>query len=136
MKKGFFLLTVAIISASSFAQSKQSSQTKSQTVRGRAIDRDSEEPLVGATIVAVFGEKQSYGICDTLGYYSFKVPVGRCDISVSYIGYKPQAIKNLMMYSGKETVLDFLLEQNAMELGTITIVAKTKKAGSINDIVT
>lgn len=136
MKQLILLLITVTLWVPSLAQSSRGVQSEEQVIRGRVIDKESEVPLAGAAVMVLFGEKQSSGLCDTDGYYSLKVPIGRCDISVSYMGYEHQTIKNLMTYAGKETVLDFQMKPNVIEAQGVRIVIGPKKIGTIGDMAT
>jgi len=58
------------------------------------------------------------------GYYFFNsVPAGVYDVRVSYVGYKPKETRGFRVLSGQTVTLDFALEQTAVEIQEITVVA-------------
>ncbi len=106
-----------------------------QTIRGRIIDRDSYMPLVGATVVLLDSTVMKGTITDKDGYFNLEgIPVGRCGISVSYIGYKPQIINNLILKSGKELIINIELEENIEEMEEVVIRAFSGKENPVNDM--
>ncbi len=106
-----------------------------QTIRGRIIDKDSYMPLIGATVVLLDSTLTKGTIADEDGYFKLEgVPVGRCGISVSYIGYKPQVFNNLILKSGKELIINIELEENIEEMEEVVIRAFAGKENPINDM--
>ncbi|MCA9763709.1 MAG: TonB-dependent receptor [Gemmatimonadetes bacterium] len=58
------------------------------------------------------------------GYYFFNsVPAGVYDVRASYVGYKPTETRGFRVLSGQTVTLDFALEQTAVEIQEITVVA-------------
>jgi hypothetical protein len=106
-----------------------------QTIRGRVLDKDSHMPLIGATIVLLDSTLNKGTITDVEGYYKLEnVPVGRCGISVSYIGYTPETFNNLILRSGKELILDIVLEENIQWMDEVVIKAFAGKEDPLNDM--
>ncbi len=87
-------------------------QTPSQVIRGKVIDAETNIGLEGANII-VLNSDPLLGI--TTGKDgSFKiltVPVGRHSVKVSFVGYKTTVIPELLVSSGKETVITVELEE-------------------------
>ncbi len=83
MKK-LFLLLMAVLSIGMYA----SAQTR--TVNGTVIDAGTEEPLIGASVMAA-GEQQGVST-DYDGRFSLSVPANAKHLSVSYIGYETQQV--------------------------------------------
>lgn len=97
-------------------------QTPLQTIRGTVIDMDNEQPLVGATIKLVDQEKGT--ISDSLGTFRFEsIPVGRYQLEISYIGYETMVIPELLLSSGKETVVEVKIKELVSDLQTVTVRA-------------
>jgi hypothetical protein len=99
-----------------------SAQTPTQTVRGRVVGFENNEPLVGAS-VSLTGTKWAT-LTDTLGVFKIEnVPVGRYNLGVSCVGYKPYEIQEVWVQSGKELVLDISVNQSNQNLETFTTSA-------------
>jgi hypothetical protein len=106
-----------------------------QTIRGRVLDKDSHMPLIGATIVLLDSTLTRGTISDVEGYYALEnVPVGRCGISVSYMGYKPETYRNLILRSGKELILDVVMEENVQWMDEVVVKAFAGKEDPLNDM--
>jgi hypothetical protein len=112
-------------------------QTITQTVKGTIIDQANELPLPGATVVILHTEPLLGAASDANGNFRIeKVPVGRYDIKVSYLGYEPYMMKEIMIGSGKETVLNIRLKESPSELKAVEIKANTNKEQAINTMAT
>ncbi len=101
-------------------------QSVTQTVRGRVIDADSKFPLIGVSVVLLANDSSMIkGVTtDESGYYRITdVPLGRQTLKYSYIGYKNVILSNVMVTSGKEVILDVSLEESAMSLESVEVVA-------------
>lgn len=73
----FYILTFQLIA-----------QPYTQTVRGRVIDKQSQMPLIGATVILVESDPVKGATTDLDGYFILTgVPVGRQSFNVSFIGY-------------------------------------------------
>lgn len=96
-----------------------SAQTPTQTVRGRVLDFDNKETLVGASVS--LSDTKFITLTDTLGLFKMEnVPVGRYKLVVSFVGYKLFEISDIWVQSGKEVVLDLNLSTSTQNLETFT----------------
>jgi len=108
-----------------------------QNIRGTVIDKDTHVPLTGVTIYLSDSSKKVGTISDGDGNYCLKnIEVGRCGISVSSVGYKPQRYNNLKLISGKELIIDIELEKNIEELTEVIVSANTEKEHALNNMAT
>ena len=85
-------------------------------VKGRVIDANTGEALIGATVI--FGKGKGTAT-DFNGNYSFSIPEGERNIQVSYVGYKP--ITKAISFKGELVILDFKL--NTILLNEVSVVA-------------
>src|SRR4249920_2936218 len=82
------------------------SQSLTQTIRGTVVDKVSQSPLPGATIVLLHSNPLIGVATDPEGNFKLnKVPVGNHSIKVSFVGYKDITLPNIIVNSGKEIVL-------------------------------
>jgi len=110
---------------------------QTQTVRGRVIDRQSETPLIGATVLVIGAEPAIGATTDVDGRFALTaVPVGRQALQVTYLGYEPQTVPNLLITAGREVVLNLALEESLSAVEEVTIVARTNKDQPVNDMAT
>jgi hypothetical protein len=106
-----------------------------QTIHGRIIDKDTKVPIPGAAIIIEQLQPPIGAITDTLGYFILKsVPIGRYDIKVSCLGYKPYIIPELLVTSGKEPVLDVQLTESIINLEEVVIKPKIEKDKPTNSM--
>ncbi len=104
------------------------SQDYTQTIRGSVIDADTELPLQGATIVVTDVTPQKGTISDANGAFSFNnIPIGRHNLSITFIGYNPVALRNLSLGSAKELVLNVRMKEKITNLEEITVNAHARK---------
>ncbi len=96
------------------------------TIKGSITDKQTREPLTGAT-VQIVGTTQG-AIADMDGNYSLNVTNGIYTLSIKYIGYKDIVVNNVK--SGKaDVVLNFELESDAQALGEVSVVARKNLEG-------
>jgi hypothetical protein len=62
------------------------------------------------------------------------IGLGRQAIEISYIGYKPQVLNNLLVGSAKELVLNVQLEENAVSMEEVVVKAGKRKDRAQNDM--
>src|ERR1039457_356936 len=109
------------------------SQTPSQVIRGKVIDAVTKIGLEGANVI-VLNTDPVLGV-NTMQDGSFrilKVPVGRHSVKVSFVGYKTVVIPELLVSSGKETVLTFELEETVFSAKEVEVKAGIDKDKPIN----
>ena len=112
-------------------------QTVTQTIRGEVIDRDSRQPLIGATVVLLDTNNLVGTTTDIDGRFRLeKVPVGRIGLTINYVGYEPSVLTNLELTSGKELVLTVELSESVEQLQEVTISAERNKAEALNQMST
>ena len=126
--KHYYTIVLTFIATLAFAQNNK------QNIRGVIFDRLSQSPIVGATVQIYNAQKTT--ITDTSGIYSFtELNPGRYDLKVTYNGYKESFLSNIIVASGKETILDITLEEDFKSLKDV-VVKSSNKASSINKMAT
>lgn len=110
-------------------------QELTQTIRGKVVDKDTQIPLIGATIMRLGSNVNNGTITDINGDFSLNnVPVGRHDFRLNYIGYEPFVINELLVNSGKEVVLNIELTESVTQLEEIVVKPNTRKDMPLNDM--
>lgn len=112
-----------------------SAQELTQTIRGTVFEEVSEFPLPGVSIY-LLNTDPIIGTSSTIDG-SFKienVPVGRYDIKISFIGYEPITLPNVLVHTGKSTEVNIPLVESATQLEEIVVTATTPKDLPINDM--
>ncbi|GAA5521140.1 TonB-dependent receptor [Aliifodinibius salicampi] len=118
-----------------FAFAIQDIQAQTWTIRGTVTDALTDEPLPGAN-VTIPGTNPLIGTATNQDgeFELINVPLGRHDIKVSFLGYKPVIRTGVLVSSGKETVLHFELEEQVFEGEEITVSPEVDKAEPLNDM--
>lgn len=108
-------------------------QEITQTIRGVVVDKDSQITLPGAHLVIAGSNPPVGTVTGTNGEFSFeKLPVGRYNIIVYYMGYETQTVPNVLLNSGKETVLKIELTESVVKLNEVVISGKQIQSEAIN----
>lgn len=96
-------------------------QLNAQTIRGTVSDADTGQPLVGATVA--LNENQGGTTTDSTGQFRFTgLEIGRrYQLTVSFLGYAPVVLTEILVESGKEQLFDITLSQTNAELATVTV---------------
>ena len=119
---------------------------QTSTIRGVLLDKQSETPLIGATIQVIVPESvsaknanhvQQGAVTDADGRFAIRnVAVGRQALRISYLGYETQTIPNILVTAGKEVQLDLRLEESFNKMAEVVITAKTDKDKPMNEMAT
>jgi hypothetical protein len=121
MQKVIITISFVVYALFNYAQSNQ-------TVRGTVVDNESKYPLPGVTIQVITDPSVSMGaVTNVNGQFVIeKVPLGRQQIKVSFIGYSQQ-ILTVVVSAGKETVLNIEIEESSEMMDELKIVASENK---------
>lgn len=110
-------------------------QSLTQTIKGTVKDKDSQQPLIGAT-VAVVGTSLGT-VTDVEGVFRIKeVGVGRVSIQVSYLGYEPLFLNNREIVSAKELILSIEMQESIVDNEEVVISAERSKSQPNNELAT
>jgi hypothetical protein len=110
-------------------------QAPTQTVRGTVLDVDRRTPLVGATVVVAYTDPLLGAATDASGRFRIEgVPVGRHDFVVSYVGYEPRVLREVVVGSGRGVVLDVALREAAYQAGEVVVTAGAGRAGPLDPL--
>lgn len=130
------LITMLLVSLILTMATNLSAQDLTQTIRGKIVDTDTKSPIAFATIVVVGTEPLLGTTSDLDGYFTIKaVPLGRASIKISYIGFEDKLIPNLVVISGKETVLDIEMKESFETMNEVVISARQHKSELNNEMV-
>ncbi len=107
-------------------------QSLTQTIRGSVLDADSRLPLIGAT---VYMSPEIGTVTDENGQFRFgNVPVGRVELTLTYVGYENLQVPNIVVNSGKEVVLNLLMQESAVKMAEVTVTATRNKGEALNEM--
>mgnify|MGYP006286109111 CR=1 FL=1 len=134
--KLFLLNGVMIfVLANIFLLNESIAQNPVQTFRGRVLDAYTELPLPGATVVIEHSDPLRGTATDTNGTFRIEnLPIGRLNIKVSMVGYQPLTLRNLLLVSGRELVLDIKLEEQVYLLEDVVVRPEIRKDQPLNEM--
>ena len=95
------------------------------TIKGTITDRQTKEPLTGATVQV--SRTVQGAVADLDGNYTLELKNGTYTLTVRYIGYKDMTIKAVEIKG--ETVLNFDMEPDTQTLGEVQVTAKKNLEG-------
>ncbi|GJM28321.1 MAG: prevent-host-death protein [Cyclobacteriaceae bacterium] len=106
-----------------------------QTVRGRVIDTDSKSPVFGVTVVVLNTDPLLGAVTDSEGKFRIeKVPVGRHDIRIQSVGYLSKDLPNVLVSTGKETVLELRINESITQMDEVVINSMTTIDKPLNEL--
>jgi len=109
------------------------SQQITQDISGKVLDVDTHIPLPGATVIIVGSDPVIGSVSDLNGKFHLEnITPGRYDVRISYIGYEPYVIREVLVGTGKETVLNVGLRESVSTLGEVEIKASHDKKEPLN----
>lgn len=95
-----------------------------QTIRGTILDKDSQQPIFGATVIVVGSNPIKGATTDEFGRYRIpNVKVGRKTLRYNYLGYEEGIMPNVLLGSGKELILDVQLVESVIKMEEIVVSA-------------
>ena len=103
-------------------------QTNTQSIKGKVVDYVTGEPLIGATVTLEGSDPLIGSVTDFEGRYVLNnVSVGRHVLLISFIGYKPVRIPEILLTSAKPFWIDISLEEDLVNLGEVVVRARKGK---------
>ena len=105
-----------------------------QTIRGNVLDKSVKNPLPGANIELV-SKLTASAVADATGNFVLeKVPVGRHTLRITYIGYKPGVLQNILIESGKQLVLSIEMEEEVSTGKEVVVQSKPNRQKPLNEM--
>ena len=106
-----------------------------QTVRGTVVDATSKSPIPGAHVVILNSNPLIGTVSGNNGEFTLQnVPIGKHELSVGFIGYKPVYLQNLSVKSGKELILNIEMEEMVVTTKEIIVKAYGRKDKALNEM--
>jgi len=95
------------------------------TIRGKIIDKETGETLIGATIVIEGTTKGT--VTDFDGNYTLITEPGTYNLKISYISYETVVVTDVEAKSDEVTVVNGQLGASNVELDEVVVTAKVNK---------
>jgi len=104
-----------------------------QQLRGTVTDQVLQKPLAGATVnIDALGKVTT---TDGEGNFRFAdIPLGQYRINISFTGYKAIVLDNIVVNSGKETVINGSLDAFVKTATEVFLKSNSKKNKPLNDM--
>ncbi len=123
------LLSLAIINLSA--------QEPSQNIKGRVVDMDTHITLPGVNVFIIGSNPPIGTITDMDGDFILNdIPIGRYSIQFSFMGYESSIIKDVIVGSAKEIVLNVMLKESFKTLEEIVVKPSFRKDKAQNNMAT
>lgn len=106
-----------------------------QTVRGRVVDRHSQIPILGATVIILNLTPLKGDATDDNG--NFRIPnvaAGRYTFKASFLGYQDLLLPGVLVGSGKEVILNIELSESLLQLDEIHVGIAGISSAPVNDM--
>ncbi len=130
MKSVIKLANLLVLTFSNFTSF---AQQVTQTIRGTVTDQDTRMPLPGANVVEL--NSGLGATTDAEGNFRIeKVPVGRANLMITFIGYEDKALPNLLVNSATEVVLNIELTESVNTLEEVVVTDGRNKAQPMNEM--
>ncbi|NND04769.1 MAG: TonB-dependent receptor, partial [Saprospiraceae bacterium] len=124
------IIFLAFLASSTTAQSNHT-----QTVRGQIVDGETLMPLIGANVTIEPSEPVQGASTDADGSFQIEsVGIGRKTLTVSYLGYEPLVVANILITTGKEVVLQLEMQEALVSMEEIVVKAFDEKSTPLNEM--
>ncbi|MEI6142638.1 MAG: TonB-dependent receptor [Mariniphaga sp.] len=123
LKTLFFIILILVLEVVNLY-----SQVNNKPLSGTVIDAESHTPLPGANVVVTSYAKFNGCSTDSLGKFHILLPPGRHTLTISFLGYTPQTIKDIQVGSGKETSVVVGLSEVPQQTGEVEVRGKSGRA--------
>ncbi len=128
MNRIYLTLILVVLGFCAFSQ-----QPSGQVVRGTVLDMDSKLPLPGVNI-QIAGTNSGTSTDANGNFRLTNVSLGRQSFIVSFIGYNSKTLNDILISSGKETVLTIELQESVTSLKEVSITATVEKSKAQNEM--
>ncbi len=108
-----------------------------QNIEGTVVDKDSKEPLPGATVYLADLDPVKGTTTDEKGNFKLEnIETGRHKLCISYVSYNPVCFENINLTSGKELIINVEMESSVTGLNEVVVKAQKDKSSAINTMST
>lgn len=130
MKKHLLFIPLFILFFTGFH-----AQQATQTFRGTVVDKQTQSPLPGATVVVLYDTPIAAQTDGDGKFHIDNMLLGRSQVKFMYTGYKEKVI-TVNLTSGKQLVMVIELEEAVNEIQEVQVIAETDKTKTNNKTTT
>lgn len=106
-----------------------------QNVRGQIVDQDSKLPLIGVHIIILNTSPLIGTSTDIDGNFRIEnIPIGRINLQLTHMGYEECYLPNIIVESGKETLLFLEMRESLEQLEEIVVTTGKQKGTVLNEM--
>jgi hypothetical protein len=110
-------------------------QDPTQTVRGIVLDKETKQPIIGATVFIKDSEPQIAAVTDIDGTFILEnVPLGRKTFSAQYVGYLPFMVENIIVTAAKELYLEIEMIESSQTTDEVVVTATAGSNSPLNEL--
>lgn len=114
-----------------------SAQNITSNIEGTVIDKQSMQPLIGASVMVVGSDPLIGTTTNVNGEFVLEdVAIGRHTLSFQYLGYNTVVLTRVELNSGKALVLNVAMEEEVVSTMEVTIEAEREKGKAQNELAT
>ena len=133
--KTYYWVHFFLLCCFAFTGSRVFSQSLTQTIQGVVIDKDTRQPLIGATVQVAESSPVLGTVTDENGAFTLeKVPVGRQIIECGYLGYQTFRSDAVILNAAKALTMSIELIEAAEQLQEVVVTAYTRSNDPINEL--
>ena len=130
----FFLLCLLATCSFYVAAQEKKPESLTQTIRGKVFDHVSKVGLPGATVIVAGTDPTIGTITDDSGNFQLEhVPTGRTNLIASYLGYEPTAMRELIVTSGKEVILEIAMTESLEQMNEVLVTVSSNSLDASNE---
>ena len=108
-----------------------------QNIRGKVVEKNTQSPIHYAHVWTSVNGNIVGSVTDSLGNFLIeKVPVGRWEVHAKVLGYEDFVMNNVLIYSGRETVLEINMIEKVSYLEEVIVRHSVDKDLSISKMAT
>ena len=137
MKKFLWLSGAVLLAAltTGAAAQTQSQTTPTGRIRGTVVDAASGSPISYVTVSVSNAGSPIGAVTDDDGAFSLPLlPVGRYDVRATFLGYEPATMREVVVSSAKETVLEIAMTESVLAIEEVVVRPRTNKEKPLNSM--
>ena len=106
-----------------------------QTLRGKVVDKETQAPLIGANIQVMDTAFLAGASSGPDGNFELdSIPVGRVNVQISYLGFEPVMLNQLLLTTGKELVLQVEMIESGILMQEVVVEGNQDKSQPLNEM--